>query len=207
MNYSFSDLENDTDVSRETSEKLRTYGELLIKWQKTKNLVSNSTLDEIWKRHFLDSAQLAPKLREVFGEKQLSILDIGSGAGFPGLVLAAMGVGTAHMVESNGRKCIFMRQVVRDTGANAMIHNSRIEELDIFPVDIITARACAKILKLLDWAAPFLSATTEVWLLKGEKFEEELTEAKACWNMEISRYQSLSDPSGVILRLRDIEKL
>ena len=207
MDYSFSDLKKDIDVSRETSEMLRTYGELLIKWQKTKNLVSNSTLDNIWKRHFLDSAQLAPMLRKVFGKKQLSMLDLGSGAGFPGLVLAAMGLGTAHMVESNGRKCVFMRQVVRDTGANAMIHNSRIEELEVFPVDIITSRACAKILKLLDWSSPFLSPYTEVWLLKGEKFEEELTEAKACWTMEINRYQSLSDPTGVILRLRGIEKI
>lgn len=206
MAYSLEQLCADIDVSRETSERLRRYGELLVKWQKAKNLVSNATLDDIWRRHFLDSAQLVPKLHQVFGENQLTILDIGSGAGFPGLVLGAMGLGTAHMVEANGRKCIFMGQVSRETSANAQIHNVRIEDLEPFPVDIITSRACARITQLLDWAGPFLENAPEMWLLKGETAEEELTEALACWNMEISRFESLSDPSGVILRLRDIKK-
>ena len=83
MSYSFSDLERDLDVSRETLDKIKIYGDLLVKWQKAKNLVSNSTLDDIWKRHFFDSAQMAPLLKERFGEKQLKMLDIGSGAGFP----------------------------------------------------------------------------------------------------------------------------
>jgi len=214
MVYSFDDLADDLmrdlDVSRETLDKLQIYGELLIKWQKAKNLVSNATLDDIWCRHFLDSAQLAPLLRGVFGEKQLTMLDIGSGAGFPGLVLGALGVGTAHMVESNGRKCIFMRQVSRETSANAQIHNVRIEEVEPFEVNIITSRACARIAQLLDWATPFLtyggSQTPEMWLLKGETAEEELTEAQACWSMTVSRFDSQSDSSGVILRLCDIKK-
>jgi len=206
MDYLFSDLSSDLDVSRETLDGLKTYGDLLIKWQKAKNLVSNSTLDDIWRRHFLDSAQLAPLLKKTFGEKSLKILDIGSGAGFPGLVLAVMGLGTAHMVESNGRKCIFMRQVSRETGAKAQIHNIRIEELESFDVDIITSRACARITQLLDWARPFLVSNPEIWLLKGETAEEELTEARACWSMDVSCFDSLSDPSGVILRLRNINK-
>jgi 16S rRNA (guanine527-N7)-methyltransferase len=207
MSYSFSDLGRDIDVSRETLERLKTYGDLLIKWQKAKNLVSNSTLDDVWRRHFLDSAQLVPKLQDIYGDKALTMLDVGSGAGFPGLVLAAMNVGTAHMVEANGRKCIFMRQVSRETGADAHIHNERIEEIEPFPVDIITSRACARILQLLNWSTPFLKEGVEMWLLKGETAEEELTEAQAYWNMTISRDQSLSDPSGVILRLSDIKKL
>jgi len=207
MSYSFSDLERDLDVSRETLDHLKTYGDLLVKWQKAKNLVSNSTLDDIWRRHFLDSAQMVPHLKKVFGDRPLQILDIGSGAGFPGLVLGVMGLGEAHMVESNGRKCVFMRQVSRETGANAHIHNERIEEIPPFPVDIVTSRACARIGQLLEWAAPFLSPTVEMWLLKGETAEEELTEAQACWNMTVSREKSLTDPTGVILRLRDIKKL
>lgn len=207
MSYSLSDLEADTGVSRETLDKFKTYGDLLIKWQKAKNLVANSTLDDIWRRHFLDSAQMARPIRDVFGDKQLTIMDIGSGAGFPGLVLSTMGVGEAHMVESNGRKCIFMRQVSRETGANAQVHNQRIEEISPFPVDIITSRACARIVQLLDWATPFLNPSVEMWLLKGETADEELTEAKAYWNMTVSREKSLSDPSGAILRLRDIKKV
>jgi len=205
--YGADDLARDLDVSRETLDKLKVYAGLLVKWQKAKNLVANSTLDDMWRRHFLDSAQLAPLLKERFGTKKITLLDIGSGAGFPGLVLAAMGVATAHMVESNGRKCTFMNQVSRETGADATIHARRIEEMDVFPVDIVTSRACARVSQLLDWAAPFLSEDTEMWLLKGEIADEELTEAKACWKMDVNRFKSLSDPSGVILRLSSIKRL
>lgn len=201
------DFSRDTDVSRETIAKLQTYADLLAKWQKAKNLVANSTLEDMWRRHFLDSAQLAPLLKRYFGDKPIRLLDIGSGAGFPGLVLSVMGVAESHMVESNGRKCTFMNQVSRETGANATIHARRIEEMDIFPVDIITSRACARIGQLLDWAEPFLSASTEMWLLKGEIADEELTEAQACWKMHIDRFKSLSDDSGVILRLSSIKRL
>lgn len=205
--YGPDDLARDLDVSRETLEKLSTYAGLLAKWQKAKNLVANSTVEDMWQRHFLDSAQLAPLLKETYGDKPLTLLDIGSGAGFPGLVLGVLGVAKAHMVESNGRKCTFMNQVSRETGANATIHAERIEELEVFPVDIVTSRACARISQLLDWAAPFLSDTTDMWLLKGDKADEELTEAKACWNMNVDRFKSLSDPSGVILRLSSIKRL
>ncbi|SDD30273.1 MULTISPECIES: 16S rRNA (guanine(527)-N(7))-methyltransferase RsmG [Kordiimonas] len=205
--YGADDLARDLDVSRETLDKLKVYAGLLAKWQKAKNLVANSTLDDMWRRHFLDSAQLAPLLKERFGDREVTLLDIGSGAGFPGLVLSAMGVATAHMVESNGRKCTFMNQVSRETGANATIHAQRIEEMDIFPVDIVTSRACARISQLLDWAAPFLNEDTEMWLLKGEIADEELTEAKACWKMNVDRFKSLSDPTGVILRLSSIKRL
>ncbi|MBL4836978.1 MAG: 16S rRNA (guanine(527)-N(7))-methyltransferase RsmG [Kordiimonadaceae bacterium] len=206
MDYGFSDFEKDIDVSRETSAHLKTYGDLLVKWQKAKNLIANSTLDDIWHRHFLDSAQLAPHLEACYGKKQLTMLDIGSGAGFPGLVLSAMGVGIAHMVEANGRKCIFMRQVIRETGMNADIHNERIENITPFPVDIITSRACASVSQLIKWAAPFLEFSPEIWLLKGETAEEELTEAQAYWTMEIDRYPSRTDAKGVILRLKNIKK-
>jgi len=206
MAYTLSDLIEELDVPRETSEKLQSYADALQKWQKAKNLIANSTMDDMWRRHFLDSAQLAPKIRGVFGKKQLTMLDIGSGAGFPGLVLGIMGLGVAHMVESNGRKCTFMRHVSRETSANAQIHSVRIEDLPPFPVDIITSRACASVLQLLNWAQPFLEFSPEIWLLKGETAEEELTQAQAYWNMTVSRFDSLSDPSGVILRLRSITK-
>jgi 16S rRNA (guanine527-N7)-methyltransferase len=207
MVYSVDDLQRDLDVSRETLQKLQTYADLLIKWQKAKNLVANSTLDDLWRRHFLDSAQLAPEMCKVFGEKQLTILDIGSGAGFPGLVLSVMGLGRAHMVEANGRKCIFMRNVSRETSADAQICNDRIENISPFPVDVIVSRACASIGQLLTWSAPFLVSNPEIWLLKGETAEDELTEAQACWNMKIQRINSLSDSSGVILRLCDVKRL
>lgn len=205
--YGPEDLARQLDVSRETLARLETYASLLKKWQRAKNLVANSTIDDMWQRHFLDSAQMVPHLQEAFGDRKITMLDIGSGAGFPALVLAAMGVGQAHMVESNGRKCTFMNQVSRETGADASIHNSRIEDLDVFPVDIVTSRACARIIQLLEWAAPFLLAGTEMWLLKGEGADEELTEAQASWKMTVNRFKSLSDPSGVILRLSSLKRL
>jgi len=205
--YGPDDLARDIDVSRETLEKLRAHAALLTKWQKSKNLVSNSTIPDMWRRHFLDSAQLAPLLKARFSGKSLAMLDIGSGAGFPGLVLAAMGVGHAHMVEANGRKCSFMNQVVRETVAKATVHNARIEALQVFPVDIITSRACARVSQLIEWAGPFLMPGTEMWLLKGEAAEEELTEARASWKMQVDRLQSLSDPTGVILRLSSIQRM
>ncbi|WP_020398556.1 16S rRNA (guanine(527)-N(7))-methyltransferase RsmG [Kordiimonas gwangyangensis] len=205
--YSADDLARDLDVSRETLDKLKIYAGLLAKWQKAKNLVANSTLDAMWQRHFLDSAQMAPLLRKAYGDRDLTMLDIGSGAGFPGLVLAVMDVGHAHMVEANGRKCIFMSQVSRETSATATIHNERIEALEPFPIDIVTSRACARVLQLIEWASPFLGNTTEMWLLKGEGADEELTEAQACWKMDVTKHKSLSDPNGVILRLSKLERL
>jgi 16S rRNA (guanine527-N7)-methyltransferase len=205
--YGPDDLARDLDVSRETLDKLKIYAGLLAKWQKAKNLVANSTLDAMWQRHFLDSAQMMPLLEKVYGDRPLTMLDIGSGAGFPGLVLSVMGRGHAHMVEANGRKCIFMSQVSRETSAPATIHNERIEAITPFAVDIVTSRACARVIQLMDWAAPFLRNGVEMWLLKGEGADEELTEAQASWKMTVDRFKSLSDPGGVILRLSAIQKL
>lgn len=204
--YGPHDLSKDFDVSRETLDALVLYADELAKWQRAKNLVANSTIDDRWRRHFLDSAQLFPLIKTRHPAKALRLLDIGSGAGFPGLVLAIMGIGSVDLVESNGRKCVFMNQVARQTGAPATVVNERIEHMSTKPIDIITSRACAKIHQLLEWAWPFLSSDTEMWLLKGEGAEEELTQATASWNMTVERFKSQSSPSGVILRLSDIKR-
>lgn len=197
----------DIDVSRETLQALTVYADELVKWQKAKNLVSNATIDDRWRRHFLDSAQLCRLIRQHYSKPDLRILDIGSGAGFPGLVLAIMGLGHVDLVESNGRKCVFMNQIARMTKAPTTILNERIEQVPPQPVDIITSRACAKVAQLLDWSRPFLSPQTEIWLLKGEAAEEELTQAAASWNMTVERFASLSSNTGTVLRLRDIKGL
>lgn len=194
----------DVDVSRETLQKLTLYSDDLKKWQRAKNLVANSTIDDRWRRHFLDSAQLFPLISR-FHPPPLTMLDVGSGAGFPGLVLSIMGLGTVDLVESNGRKCVFMNQIARQTGAPATAVNERIEHLPVRPVDIITSRACAKVEQLIEWTLPFLEESTEMWLLKGEGAEEELTQAQASWNMRVERFSSKSSQSGVILRLRAIK--
>lgn len=194
-------------VSRETTAPLSEYAEMLAKWQKAKNLVANGTLEQMWARHFLDSAQLYPLIRGQKGPGPHLLLDIGSGGGFPGLVLAAMGLVEAHMVESNGRKGTFMRQVAAKTGAKTTVHTSRIEDLAPFPVDFVTSRACARLVQLLEWASPFCHTGTVLFFLKGMIAEEELTEARASWNMTVNRHASLSDPSGVILEIHDLSRL
>ena len=191
-------------VSRETLAKLDAYHTALIKWQKAKNLVAPSTLKEAPIRHFMDSAQLAPLLSAEGIDGP--ILDIGSGAGFPGLVLSIMGFGPVHLVESNGKKSSFLRTVIRETKAEALVHNDRIEALSPFPIAAVTARACATVVQLLDWSAPFLSKDTKMVLLKGAKWQEELTEAEKTWMMQCKAVPSKTDPTGRILILSELQR-
>lgn len=207
MIFTSDDFQRESNVPRETMVKLEAYAALLAKWQPSKNLVSNTTLDDMWLRHFYDSAQLMPLIRGVHGNKALKCLDIGSGAGFPGLVLAIMGIGDVTMVESNGKKCSFMRQVKLATGASVTIENERIEKLEPQKMDILLSRACASVSQLLCWGEIFIDKNTEFWLLKGANVAEELKAAKADWTMQVDQYKSKSDGSGTILRLRNINRV
>ena len=191
-----------TNVSRETLDKLICYSELLVKWQKSINLVSNSTLSDMWRRHFYDSAQLIDYIKEQ--EKPLKILDLGSGAGFPGVVLSIMGAGQVHLVEGVGKKCSFIKQIIQKTAIDAIVHNERIENMDVFAVDLITSRACADLEKLLDLTAKYIGPDTECLFLKGEKAEEEIKRASDKWDFRIKKYTSKSEESGMILKLSNI---
>ena len=126
-------------VSRETLERLTIYADLLVKWQAKINLVGPETLADLWSRHMLDSAQLFPLIRP--DAKRL--VDLGSGAGFPGLVLGVMGAPDVHLVESDARKCAFLREAARLTGTTVTIHNKRIEQVAPLGADVVTARALA----------------------------------------------------------------
>lgn len=193
-------------VSRETLEKLDLYLALLVQWQPRVNLVGPATRTDPWRRHILDSAQLLPYLPKG------PLLDMGSGAGFPGLVLAILRAAEnpspepVHLVESDGRKANFLREVARQTGMDAVqIHNDRMEKLAPFPVAVITARAVAPLRKLLKLASSFMSPETEFLFLKGRKGEEELTEASKDWTMTTERIDSLSDTSGIIFHLKGVK--
>ncbi len=194
-----------TNVSRETLARLERYAELLRKWQRAINLVGPDTLPDLWRRHMLDSAQLYPLIPP--GARTL--LDLGSGAGFPGLVLAILGVPEVHLVESDSRKCAFLREAGRITGmipGNVTIHSCRIEDLEPWPVDVITARACARLDRLLAYAEPFLGEGTICLFLKGRTVNEELTEAAKTWSMTVERRPSVAESSGVILQLGHIRR-
>ena len=173
-------------------------------WRPHSRLVAGSTLDDVWRRHFLDSAQLMPLLPE--GEGQIT--DLGSGAGFPGLVLALLSGRPTHLVESDQRKAAFLGEVARATACagRVQIHAARVEALKAWQAPIITARALADLTQLLDWASPFVTADTTCIFPKGAKAEDELTEASRVWKMTTERRRSVTDPTGLILRLSHLER-
>ena len=196
-------------VSRETIVRLECYSQLLHKWQKTINLVSRDSLADLWRRHFLDSAQLAELIP---ADRPITILDMGSGAGFPGLILAILALEqgrdwTTHLVESDGRKAAFLATVTRETGIRTVIHNKRIENLDSIQVDVITARALASLDILNGYGVRFLAPEGYCLWLKGVGAEDELTAAYKTWKMQVERIPSRSGSTGVILRIREISRV
>lgn len=193
----------ETGVSRETLAKLEKLTELLLKWQRAINLVAANSLSDVWRRHILDSAQLHPLLPP----NCRTVIDIGSGAGFPGLVLAAMGVPDVHSVESDQRKCAFQREAARVAGLSVTIHAQRVESLPKMQADAIISRACADLPQLLEYAYPFVSPSSWCLFLKGQQVERELTEAGKGWKMQTERFPSRTDPSGTVLRLSHVEPL
>jgi 16S rRNA (guanine527-N7)-methyltransferase len=193
----------ETGVSRETLAKLERLTELLLKWQRAINLVAADSLQDVWRRHILDSAQLYPLLPP----DTESVIDIGSGAGFPGLVLAAMGVPQLHSVESDQRKCAFQREVARVAGLSITIHAQRVESLPKMAVNAIVSRACAGLPQLLEYAYPFMAPSSQCLFLKGQQVERELTEAGKGWKMQTERFPSRTDPTGTVLRLSHVEPL
>ncbi len=189
-------------VSHETVQRLRVYAEMLIDWQTRMNLVGPATLSDIWRRHLLDSAQLA-LLAPLSGS---SWIDLGTGAGFPGLVLAILGAGEVHLVDATAKKCRFLEAVAEATGVSATItiHNARIEDLSPFYPQFITSRACAPLARLLPWAYRFQGPKTRWLLLKGQDIENELTEAGKSWRFERTLHPSLSDARGQIVDLANV---
>lgn len=186
-------------VSRETLERLEAFVGLLEKWNRRINLVARSSLEDVWRRHVLDSAQLLPLLPEAPEGRTRVLLDLGSGAGFPGLVLAILGAGEVHLVEADGRKVAFLREAARIAEAEVEIHLGRIEALTPFPADVVTARALAPLPRLLALAAPFLSEGSRCLFLKGAQAEEELEAARKSWNFSVESHESCTYSSGNIL--------
>lgn len=207
MKFGPAEFRDKTGVSRETLDDLVAYSELLIKWQTRINLIGSGTLPDIWHRHFLDSAQLAM----IDPLPQGPWLDFGSGAGFPGLVVAIMRRSepdfSMHLVESNGKKAAFLREVIRATGAPAEVHCKRFEELLPLPVGVISARAVAPLSQLLSLSEPFIEQNPTFLFPKGQDVDEELTDASKCWNIDLDKYPSMTDPQGVLLRIKDVSRV
>jgi 16S rRNA (guanine527-N7)-methyltransferase len=198
-----------TPVSRETWERLDRFVALLLKWQTTTQLVASSTLSDLWVRHVGDSHQLVG----LASPAALTWVDLGSGGGFPGLVLACAladrAGATVHLVESNAKKAAFLREAVRVTDAPGIVHNMRIEKFaEDFQgrMDVITARALAPLPRLLDYCASLWTTGTQALLLKGQDVEVELTEATEYWKIEHTLMPSRTDPKARIVIVRMLQR-
>jgi 16S rRNA (guanine527-N7)-methyltransferase len=192
------------DVSRETFSRLKALEGLILKWAKSHNLIASSTVPLLWTRHIADSLQLLP-----LAPSATAWVDLGSGGGFPGLVLAcalAEKVGARiDLIESNAKKSAFLREAIRVLRIPGFVHNARIEyiaERWELPIDVVTARALAPLPKLLEYAHPFLEKGAQALFLKGQDVDAELTEAAKYWNVGADILPSLTHPDGRILRIR-----
>ena len=190
-----------TGVSRETLDRLRAYAEVLEKWNKAVNLVGRGTLADLWRRHMLDSAQLFDLLPPAPADRPRRLVDLGSGAGFPGLVLAVLGAGEVHLVEADARKAAFLREAARVTRTEVAFHVKRAETLPALQADVVTARAFAPLTDLLGYAAPLMRPDAVGLFPKGKGVEGELTVARKAWNMTVERVPSRTDTAATILRV------
>jgi 16S rRNA (guanine527-N7)-methyltransferase len=197
-----------TPVSRETEERLAILVAELERWQAAKNLVSAATLADVWLRHIADSLQLA-----TLAPDAKRWLDLGSGGGFPGLVIgivmAERGVGRVDLVESNSRKCAFLRHAARLTGAPVTVHQARIEDVigDFSGrTDVVSARALAPLRQLLDWCSELLRTGAIGLFPKGQHLDAELTEASRYWKIHASTVLSVTDEAARVLVVRGAEK-
>lgn len=197
------------DVSRETSDKLRLYADLVKKWQKTINLVSPSSVDDLWNRHVLDSLQIFQQQPE-----PKRWLDMGSGAGFPGIVtaicLAEKGEGWVYLVESNQKKAAFLRNCIMKTGARASVHPIRVSDAidEITEIDAISARALASLTDLFEMSAPWFDANENccAWFHKGRDYSSELDIARSRWSFDLVKYNSQIEDDSVILKISHLKQ-
>lgn len=189
------------NVSRETLARLQAYAETLTEWSALHNLVARSTLPDLWDRHMWDSAQLAP----LVPADATTLADLGSGAGFPGLVLAAMLPRVAVTLhEATTKKCAFLRAAAERMDLHVTIQNARMEDLPQQAYDVVTARACAPLPRLLEYAHNFVGPNSVCLFLKGQNVGSELTEAHKYWKMKVSQAPSQTDPSGAIVTVREL---
>lgn len=192
------------NVSRESKARLELLHELLLKWQSHINLIGPSTIQEVWTRHILDGLQLLPLLPP----RTKAIADLGSGGGFPGLVLAATQPAVVHMFESNGKKIAFLQEALRQMKIAGQAHKLRLDPnmpaQGLPKVDVVTARAFAPLGKLFGMAKPFFGPETIGLFHKGQDVDAELTEAAKAWRIRFKKHPSMTDSMSNILEVEEI---
>ncbi|QIE56288.1 16S rRNA (guanine(527)-N(7))-methyltransferase RsmG [Pikeienuella piscinae] len=196
-------------VSRETHARLEIYAELLARWNRKINLVSPGSISDLWRRHIIDSTQLA----YLAPMDARSWVDLGSGAGLPGLLVAAVRQETAPLermvlIDSDTRKSAFMAEASRAMGVTVTIETRRLgEHIEPRPFDVVSARALSPLPKLLDYAEPFITSKTICLFPKGRNRATEIAAASRAWNMKVKEIESQNEKEGVILRLGDLSRL
>ena len=196
------------DVSRETCDRLILYERALVRWQRRINLIGPSTLNDIWRRHFADSAQLAAHLRA----DARCLVDLGSGAGFPGLVLKLLRPDLeVHLIEADSRKAAFLTATAASMAVDVSVITARIEDIVTGPrrprADAVTARALAPLPELLELASGWAADYPQFLFLKGQNVESELISATKCWNMTVRQIDSLTHPSARLLSIERIARV
>jgi len=198
-------FQNQANLPEALLEDIKTYVDLLEKWQKSINLVSTATLADVWSRHVLDSAQIYP----LIPANAKKVIDLGSGAGFPGLLLGLYfkhyGGPEIHLVESDTRKCSFLTEVSNRTNTGAIVHAHRVEAIKGLKADVVTARALAPLSKLIKMSRKFDDGDTTYIFLKGQKAQEELTDARKGWKMNVTETISQTLSAATILTLKGVK--
>jgi len=187
-------------VSRETEARLAQYEAILLKRNQTLSLISGTTADIVWTRHYLDSAQLLP----LIPEPDRPVVDIGTGAGFPGLVLAILGLPHVHLIEHNMQKVAFLQSVAGALDLPVTIHGMKSDAVKPFVAGTVTARALKPLDQLLSFGRRFLGQNSVCLFPKGRKAEEEMAVAARKWHMKTERFPSVTDPESTIFRLSQV---
>lgn len=195
-----------SDVSRETSERLEVYVDLIRKWNPRINLVSRSSLEQVWNRHIADSLQVFA-LADTFSHW----VDIGSGGGLPGLVAAICGAESAPdaqftLIESDQRKCAFLRTVARETGISVTVHAQRIEDALPQNADVLSARALADLTQLLAFAERHVAKSGMCLFPKGASWKKELQDARTQWRFDCDAVRSITEPQAAILKIQGVTR-
>jgi len=191
-----------------TAERLRIFVALLTKWNAAINLVSATSLSDVWARHVADSAQLLALVPP--GRKRW--VDMGAGAGFPGAVVALITADTPDavemvLIESDQRKAVFLSNVSRETGVPMVIHAERIEQVPPQQADIVSARALAPLRKLCDFADRHLATGGAALFPKGGQYDAEVVQARQAWAFDLEPHISTTDPTGTVLKLKDLRRV
>lgn len=188
-------------VSRETLHRLEVYEDLLIKWSEKMNLVSRETLPQIWTRHFWDSAQISSHV----GDFHSSVVDLGSGAGFPGMVLAAMGHERMTLVEKDKKKISFLKNVSAHLNLSVALIPDRFEAISPFVCDVVVSRACAPLELLLSYSQTFTGPHSRCIFLKGQGWQDELNEALQTYVFEWDVHSSVTQENAKILIIKGVK--